>query len=68
VEVSGSADAIIAPTESAQLEISGSGDVRLLTNPKSLETDITGAGRVTQGAAAAPAPPVAPLRAGGAKT
>lgn len=65
VEVSGSADATIAPTESAQLEISGSGDVRMLTNPKSLETEISGAGRVTQGAPAAPAPPVP---SGGAKT
>jgi len=71
VEVSGSADAIIAPSESAQLEISGSGDVRLLTNPKSLETEISGAGRVTQGAAAAPAapaPPEPPRPPGGAKT
>jgi hypothetical protein len=70
LEVSGSADATIAPTESARLEISGSGDVRLLTNPKSLETDISGAGRVTQGAPAAPAPapPVAPRPAGGTKT
>ncbi len=68
VEVSGSADATIAPTESARLEISGSGDVRLLTNPKSLETDISGAGRVTQGAPAAPAPPEPPRQAGGART
>ena len=48
VEISGSADAIIAPTERAQLDISGSGDVRLLTRPKTLETDISGAGRVRQ--------------------
>ena len=62
VEISGSADASIAPTERAQLDISGSGDVRLLTRPKTLETDISGAGRVRQDAprpAEAPAPPAA---------
>ena len=72
IEISGSADAVIAPTESARLEISGSGDVELLTNPKSLETDISGAGRVRQrnadGASAAPLPPVPPKPPAGAKT
>ncbi len=60
VEISGSADASIAPTERAQLDISGSGDVRLLTRPKTLETDISGAGRVRQDA---PQPAEAPAAA-----
>lgn len=67
VEISGDADATIAPTDWAKLEISGSGDVKLLTNPKQIETDISGSGRVRQGAPeppAAPAPPKAPAAAG----
>lgn len=62
VEISGSADAVIAPTERADLDISGSGDVELLTNPKSVETDISGSGRVRQGASGSvvPAPPSPP--------
>lgn len=60
VEISGSADATIAPTERAQLDISGSGDVRLVTRPKTLETDISGAGRVRQDA---PQPAEAPAAA-----
>lgn len=70
VEISGDADATIAPTDWARLEISGSGDVKLVTTPKQLETDISGSGRITQGAAqppAAPTPPKAPAPAG-AKT
>lgn len=62
VEISGSADAVIAPTERAELDISGSGDVELLTSPRSVETDISGSGRVRQGAAdsVVPAPPPLP--------
>lgn len=53
VEVSGSARSTIAPTESAKIEVSGAGEVTLATTPKSLETDITGGGRLhTQPAAA----------------
>jgi hypothetical protein len=69
VEISGDADATIAPTDWARLDISGSGDVRLLTTPKQLETDISGSGRVTQGTnptpPSTPEPPKAPA---GAKT
>lgn len=66
VDISGSADATLAPTEQARLDISGSGDVRLLTRPKTLETDISGAGRVRQDAPQPSEPPtVAPK---GAKT
>ncbi|MBL8556235.1 MAG: DUF2807 domain-containing protein [Phenylobacterium sp.] len=48
VDVSGAADATLAPIDEARLEISGAGDVRLVTQPKTLETDISGAGRVRQ--------------------
>lgn len=73
VEIAGSADAIIAPTDTAQVDISGSGDVELLTRPKSVETDISGSGRVRQGASggmATPTPPAppAPPAPTGAKT
>lgn len=61
VDISGAAEATIAPTERARLDISGAGDVRLLTNPRSLETDISGAGKVRQGEPApAPSPPSPP--------
>jgi hypothetical protein len=49
VDISGSADATIAPTEWADLDISGRGDVRLLTRPAKLETDVSGSGRIRQG-------------------
>jgi hypothetical protein len=45
-EVSGAAEAVIAPREAADLDISGSGSVRLVTRPKRLETDVTGAGSI----------------------
>ena len=76
VEISGSGDTVIAPTEWAKVQVSGIGDVRLLTQPKKLETDISGGGRVRQesGASITPSPspspspsPAAPV-AKGAKT
>jgi len=63
MDVSGAADATIAPIDEARLEISGIGDVRLLTNPKRLETDISGAGKIRQEAASpsdSPSPPATP--------
>ena len=65
VDISGAGDATVAPTEWAKLEISGMGDVRLLTRPARLETDISGAGRVreegsdegSQAPSATPSPP-----------
>jgi hypothetical protein len=50
-ELSGAAKAALAPTEWARLEISGAGDVRLLTTPPKLETNISGAGQVRRGSA-----------------
>ena len=60
VDVTGSADATIAPTEWANLDISGRGDVRLLTRPTKLETEITGSGRVRQDEDASPSPTPSP--------
>lgn len=62
VDISGSGDATVAPTERARIEISGSGDVTLTTNPKSLETDISGSGDVERqgGGDLEPTPPQPP--------
>ena len=46
VEISGHGDVHIAPTEQAKIEISGSGDVYLHKNPKTLDTDMHGSGRL----------------------
>jgi hypothetical protein len=49
VQVSGSGSAVVAPTEWADLDISGSGDIRLLTQPLHLKTHVSGSGDVEQG-------------------
>jgi hypothetical protein len=46
VEIGGSGTADIAPSELARVEIAGSGDVNLHSNPKHLETEIAGSGRI----------------------
>lgn len=48
VDISGSGGAVIAPTASAEIDIAGSGEVRLLTRPASVSTDIAGSGKVIQ--------------------
>ena len=60
VEISGAGKATLAPTDRARIDISGMGDVKLLTHPAQLETDISGAGRVRQ---ADPVPTAAPAPA-----
>lgn len=64
VSISGSGEATIAPTRRAKLDVSGSGDVTLLTHPAELESDVSGSGTIRQGgsasAAAQPAPPAPP--------
>lgn len=45
-EVSGGADTTLAPTERAKLDVSGGAEVNLLTTPRSLETNISGGGRL----------------------
>lgn len=52
VDVDGAGTAIIAPTARADLDISGAGDIRLLTRPARLVTRVSGAGRILQGAPA----------------
>jgi len=46
VEIGGHGDVDIAPTEEAKIEIGGSGDVTLHSNPKLLNTEIGGSGRI----------------------
>jgi len=46
VEIGGSGTADIAPSDTANVEIAGSGDVNLRSNPKHLETEIAGSGRI----------------------
>lgn len=60
VDISGAGDATIAPTDWAKLEISGMGDITLLTKPARLETDISGAGSIKQGAGLSPSPSPSP--------
>ncbi|HYS45186.1 MAG TPA: DUF2807 domain-containing protein, partial [Rhizomicrobium sp.] len=46
VDIGGHGNVAIAPSEEAKVEISGSGDVNLRSNPKRLETEISGSGRI----------------------
>jgi len=46
VEIGGHGDVDIAPTDLAKVNIGGSGDVNLHSNPKQLQTDIGGSGRI----------------------
>jgi hypothetical protein len=46
VEIAGSGNADIAPSDTAKVEIAGSGDVNLHSNPKHLDTEIAGSGRI----------------------
>jgi hypothetical protein len=46
VHISGSGSSDIAPSDEADIRVSGSGDVNLHSNPKRLETHISGSGRI----------------------
>jgi hypothetical protein len=46
VQIAGSGNADIAPSDTAKVEIAGSGDVNLHSNPKHLDTEIAGSGRI----------------------
>lgn len=48
IDISGAGSATLAPTELARVEISGMGDVNLLTRPKRLESHVSGAGHIRQ--------------------
>ncbi len=54
VEIAGSGTAVIAPTQTAEVGIAGSGVVTLLTNPPTLRTRMAGSGRIVR-AEASPA-------------
>ena len=56
VRIAGKGDAEIAPTDEADILIAGSGEIRLLTRPRSLEQTIFGSGKIVQ-------PPEAPASA-----
>ncbi len=49
VTIEGSGSAKVAPPAEAKVDISGSGDVHLLTDPPKLATHISGSGQVTHG-------------------
>jgi hypothetical protein len=46
VNVAGSGDTEAAPTDSAQIKMTGSGNMRLLSRPARIESNITGSGRI----------------------
>jgi len=48
VKVSGSGDVEAAPKDVADINVSGSGNVRLLTRPSQLHSHVAGSGRITQ--------------------
>jgi hypothetical protein len=50
-DISGSGRASIAPASAADLRISGSGEIDLLTRPAKLTSDVSGSGRIVEGAA-----------------
>lgn len=49
--ISGSGSAVMAPTQSADLRISGSGNMRLLTSPARMTSKVSGSGHVTRAGA-----------------
>jgi hypothetical protein len=48
-DISGSGRASIAPASAADLRISGSGEIDLLTRPAKLTSDVSGSGRIVEG-------------------
>lgn len=49
-DISGSGHAAIAPASAADLRISGDGEIDLLTHPAKLTSDVSGSGRIVEGA------------------
>lgn len=49
-EISGHGEVAMAPSETARIRISGSGDVYLRSDPRNLDTKISGSGRIHRGA------------------
>lgn len=69
VNIDGSGEATLAPTGAAIVDISGSGDVTLLTRPARLESNVSGSGSIHQkdGSPVAPTPPAPPAPPKGGK-
>ncbi len=57
VQIDGSGRATVAPSQKADLEISGDGEIDLTSHPADMHSDVSGSGRIVQGAAAATSPP-----------
>ena len=51
-DISGSGRARVAPTQTADLHISGNGEIDLATHPANVSSDVTGSGRIVEGAPA----------------
>jgi hypothetical protein len=49
-QISGHGDVALAPSEVAKIRISGSGDVYLRSDPRTLDTKISGSGRIHRSA------------------
>ena len=49
-DISGSGRASMAPASAADLRISGSGEIDLLSHPTKLTSDVSGSGRIVEGA------------------
>jgi hypothetical protein len=63
IKISGFGNVTAAPTDTADVSISGAGSVKLLTRPPHLTTKISGAGSITQADASDVAPSAAPAAA-----
>ena len=67
-DISGSGKASIAPTDAADLSISGDGEIDLMSHPAKMTSDVSGSGRIVEGGEAptpaakpaAPSPPSKP--------
>ena len=59
-DISGSGKALIAPTDTADLDISGDGEIDLMSHPAHVSSDVSGSGRIVEGGPAAPPKPAAP--------
>ncbi|HEY0435380.1 MAG TPA: DUF2807 domain-containing protein [Phenylobacterium sp.] len=62
VDINGSGSAKLAPSDAAKVDISGSGEVTLLSHPPKLDTSISGSGSLHQegGASVTPSPSPSP--------
>jgi hypothetical protein len=49
VDISGTGRATVAPTQTADVNISGDGEVNLASHPATVHSDVSGSGRIVQG-------------------